>query len=129
MPTDLTGWTALVTNLVTGLGWGGAFVVVLLLAEAWALRYHRRQAVILLRETYINLIQNGPVNLPPAQQAARVNENIVWWESEVVKALRWTGASKGDISRFKMIGNLNHGFIAAKLEALEAVIRRWDGGK
>jgi hypothetical protein len=87
-----------------------------------------RQTVILLREAYINLIQNGPAAFPPAQQANRVSENIVWWEAEVLKALRRTGASEGEISRFKMLGNLNRGnLIADKLDALEAIIRRWDG--
>jgi len=96
----------------------------------WLFRRHARQTVILLRETHINLIQNGPANFPFAQQANRVSENIAWWESEVVKALRWTGASEGQISKFKMIGNLNRGnLIPDKLDALEAIIRAWDGGR
>jgi hypothetical protein len=131
MPTDLASWATLVTSLVREWGWWGALAVVFVVAAvaaAWVLRHHQRQTVILLRETYINLIQNGPANFPPAQQPTRVKENVVWWESEAVKALRWTGASKGEVSRFKMIGNLNRGnYIADKLDALEAIIRRWDG--
>jgi hypothetical protein len=133
MPTDLAGWTALVTPLVKEWGAWGVLVAVVALAIwalRWLLRRHARLTVILLREVCINLIQNGPVTLPPQQQANRVNENITWWESEVAKALESTGASRGQISKFTTLGTLNRGnLIADKLDALESIIRRWDGAK
>jgi hypothetical protein len=134
MPTTFPTWVKLFEDLIQALGWWGALIALAVIAAAVGARYffrrHARQTVILLRETYIHLIQNGPVTHPPAAQANRVGENIAWWEGEVLKVLKRSGASDGKISKFKALGNMNRGsLIADKLDALEEIIQGWEKKK
>lgn len=85
--------------------------------------------VILLREVYIHMIQNRPIDPNNPSQVRRLSDNFDWWESQVVERLSQAGASDGEISEFKALGNLSYGgnVIATKLDVLNKIIRRLEG--
>ena len=127
---SLSDGISLLKELISALGWWWALVIAVLVALGyWIHQYQRHQArqrVILLRDVYIHLIQNGPARLPIPQQANRINDNINWWAGEVEKALRGAGASEAQVSQFRSLGiPTQPTYIAAKLDALETIIRSW----
>src|SRR5262249_17604338 len=61
--------------------------VLVLVAVRWMRRYHR-QTLILLRGVAFHMIQNRP----PSDDAMRLQENVNWWEREVLKTLPRAGA-------------------------------------
>ena len=74
------------------------------------------------------MIQNRPVDHGDQNQVQRLSDNFDWWESEVVKRLPGVGASEGEVSRFKALGNLSKGnLIAEKLDQLDKIIKRLEG--
>ena len=81
--------------------------------------------LILLREVYIHMILTRPVDATNQDQVEKLNQNFAWWEAEVTNRLPRVGASSGQISSFKALGNLATGNIRAeKLERLNVIIDR-----
>jgi hypothetical protein len=74
-------------------------VVLVLVAVRWARQQHR-QTLILLRGVAFHMIQNRP----PTDDATRVQENLNWWEIEVLKILPRSGAKPDEIGRFARFG-------------------------
>jgi hypothetical protein len=57
-------------------------VVFVLVAVRWVRGYHR-QTLILLRGVAFHMIQNRP----PTDDTTRLQENLNWWETEVLSTL------------------------------------------
>jgi hypothetical protein len=94
----------------------------------WLARREARRTLILLREVYIHMIQNGPRDPTNTQHTQRLTEIFAWWESEVIPRLQRARARPGEISEFKALGNVATGnVIAEKLERLNEIIRRLEG--
>src|SRR5215813_8219253 len=98
-------------------------VVFVLVAVRWVRRYHR-QTLILLRGVAFHMIQNRP----PSDDAMRLQENVNWWEREVLKTLPRAGAKSDEIAqftRFGAAGNVYHrGMIVGKIARLDTIIDR-----
>ena len=91
-------------------------------------RHQQRKDLILLREVYVHMIQTRPVDPSDQHHIQRLSDNFDWWELEIVKRLTRAGASDGEISRFKALGNLSKGnVIADKLDQLDRIIARLEG--
>ena len=92
-------------------------------AVRWVRGYHR-QTLILLRDVAFHMIQNRP----PADDTTRVQENLNWWETEVLSILPRAGAKSAEIARFARFGapdNVYHrGMIVEKIARLDAIIAR-----
>jgi len=97
--------------------------VLVLVAVRWMRRYHR-QTLILLRGVAFHMIQNRP----PSDDAMRLQENVNWWEREVLKTLPRAGAKSDEIvqfTRFGAAGNVYHrGMIVGKIARLDTIIDR-----
>jgi len=98
-------------------------VALMLIAVRWLRRYHR-QSLILLRSMAFHMIQNRP----PTDDPVRLQQNVNWWETEVLKALRRAGAKSDEIAqftRFGAAGNVYHrGMIVGKIARLDTIIDR-----
>ena len=70
-------------------------VVLVVVAVRWVRRYHR-QTLILLRGVAFQMIQNRP----PTDDTTRLQENLNWWETEVLDILPRAGAKSHEIARF-----------------------------
>ena len=98
-------------------------VTLVLAAVRWRRRYHR-QTLILLRSMAFYMIQNRP----PTDDPMRLQENVNWWEREVVITLPKAGAKSGEIAqftRFGAAGDVYHrGMIVGKIARLDTIIDR-----
>jgi hypothetical protein len=98
-------------------------LMLLLVAVRWMRGYHR-QTLILLRSMAFHMIQNRP----PTDDPMRLQENVNWWEREVLKALPRAGAESDEIAqftRFGAAGNVYHrGMIVGKIARLDTIIDR-----
>src|SRR5262249_10281337 len=74
-------------------------VVLLLIMVRWARQCHWR-TLILLRNVALHMIQNRP----PADDTTRLQENLNWWETEVLTILPKAGAKSREIARFARYG-------------------------
>ena len=98
-------------------------VVFVLLAVRWVRGYHRR-TLILMRGVAFHMIQNRP----PTDDATRLQQNLNWWETEVMSILPRAGAKPREIARFGALGNVYHPtIIAEKIARLDAIIDRLEG--
>ena len=101
-------------------------VVLVVVAVRWVRRYHR-QTLILLRGVASQMIQNRP----PTDDTTRLQENLNWWETEVLGILPRAGAKSHEIARFARFGapgNVYHrSMIAEKITRLDAIIARLEG--
>ena len=101
-------------------------VVFVLVAVRWVRGYHR-QTLILLRGVAFHMIQNRP----PTDDATRLQENLNWWETEVLTILPKAGAKSREIARFARYGapeNVYHrAMIVEKIARLDAIIARLEG--
>ena len=101
-------------------------VVLVVVAVRWVRRYHR-QTLILLRDVAFQMIQNRP----PTDDTTRLQENLNWWETEVLGILPRAGAKSHEIARFARFGgpgNVYHrSTIAEKITRLDAIIARLEG--
>jgi hypothetical protein len=101
-------------------------VVFVLVAVRWVQGYHR-QTLILLRGVAFHMIQNRP----PTDDTTRLQENLNWWETEVLSTLPRTGAKSAEIARFARFGapgNVYHrAMIVEKIARLDAIIARREG--
>jgi hypothetical protein len=101
-------------------------VVLVVVAIRWVRRYHR-QTLILLRDVAFQMIQNRP----PTDDTTRLQENLNWWETEVLDILPRAGAKSHEIAwfaRFGAHGNVYHrAMIAEKVTRLDAIIDRLEG--
>jgi hypothetical protein len=98
-------------------------VMLVLVAVRWMRRYHR-QTLILLRSMAFHMLQNRP----PTDDPMRLQENVNWWEREVLKTLPRAGAKSDEIAqftRFGAAGNVYHrGMIVGKIARLDTIIDR-----
>ena len=101
-------------------------VVLVVVAVRWVRRYHR-QTLILLRDVAFQMIQNRP----PTDDTTRLQENLNWWETEVLDILPRAGAKSHEVARFARFGapgNVYHrAMIAEKVTRLDAIIDRLEG--
>jgi len=101
-------------------------VVLVLIMVRWARQFHRR-TLILLRNVAFHMIQNRP----PADDTTRLQENLNWWETEVLTILPKAGAKSREIARFARYGapeNVYHrAMIVEKIARLDAIIARLEG--
>ena len=101
-------------------------VVLAVLSLCWMRRYYR-QNLVFMRGVAVHMIQNRP----STDDAARIQQNVNWWETEVLKILPRAGAKSDEIARFARCGaagNVYHrGMIAQKIARLDAIIDRLDG--
>jgi hypothetical protein len=99
-------------------------VVVLVRIAVRRARGYHRQTLILLRGVAFHMIQNRP----PTDDTTRLQENLSWWETEVLSILPRAGAKSADIARFARFGapgNVYHrAMIVEKIARLDAVIAR-----
>src|SRR5215470_7477170 len=63
-------------------------VVLVVVAVRWA-RHSHRQTLALLRNVVFHMLQNRP----PTDDATRLQENLNWWETEVLASYREPGQS------------------------------------
>src|SRR5262245_15785860 len=98
-------------------------VFCVLVVVRWV-RGYNRQTLILLRGVAFHMIQNRP----PTDDATRLQDNVNWWETEVLKILPRAGAKSDEIARFAQLGaagNVYHrGMIGGKIGRLDAIIDR-----
>ena len=96
-----------------------------LLAVRWVRGYHRR-TLVLMRSVAFHMIENRP----PTDDATRLQENVDWWEREVLKILPRAGAKSGEIAQFGRLGaagNIYHrGMLGEKIARLDAIIDRME---
>src|SRR5262245_25969436 len=101
-------------------------VVLVLIMVRWARQFHRR-TLILLRNVAFHMIQNRP----PADDTTRLQENLNWWETEVLGTLPRAGAKSREIAlfaRFGAPGSINHrAMISEKIARLDAIMARLEG--
>ena len=101
-------------------------VVLVVVGVRWARHYHR-QTLTLLRNVAFHMLQNRP----PTDDATRLQENLNWWETEVLGILPRAGAKSREIAlfaRFGAPGSIYHRpMISEKIARLEAVIARLEG--
>src|SRR5262249_45162263 len=101
-------------------------VVFVLVAVRWVRGYHQ-QTLILLRVVDFHMIQNREAT----DDATRLQEDLNWWETEVLSILPRAGAKSAEIARFARFGapgNVYHrGMIVEKMARLDAIIARLEG--
>jgi|SRR5215471_14968947 len=101
-------------------------VGLVLVAVRWARQYHR-QTLTLLRDVAFHMIQNRP----PTDDATRLQENLSWWETEVLGTLPRAGAQSREIAlfaRFGAPGSINQrAMISEKIARLDAIMARLEG--
>jgi hypothetical protein len=70
-------------------------------------------------------------NRPPTDDTTRLQENLNWWETEVLGILPRAGAESHEIARFARVGapgNVYHrAKIAEKITRLDVIIARLEG--
>jgi hypothetical protein len=77
-----------------------------------------------MRGVAFHMIQNRA----PTDDVTRLQQNLNWWESEVLKILPRAGAKSLEIARFVALGNSYHPtVIAAKIARLDRIISRLEG--
>jgi hypothetical protein len=74
-------------------------VAVVIAALKWMRRQHCR-TFVLMRAMAIHMIQNRP----STDDQQRLQENLNWWEAEVVRILPKAGATPGEIGDFSALG-------------------------
>jgi len=98
-------------------------LAMLLVAVRWRRRYHR-QTLTLLRSMAFHMIQNRP----PTDDPIRLQENVNWWDTEVMKTLPRAGARSGEIAEFRRFGAAGNvyyrGMIVGKIARLDTIIDR-----
>ena len=99
-------------------------IAVLALVTVRWVRCHHRRTLILMRGVAIHMIQNRP----PTDDATRLQQNLNWWETEILKILPKAGAKPGEIVQFEALGNIYPPtVIAEKIARLDAIVRRMEG--
>ena len=101
-------------------------VVLLLAVVRWVRGYHR-QTLVLMRNMAFQMIQNRP----PTDDSTCLQQNLSWWETQVISILPKAGAKSGEIARFARFGapgNVYHrAMIAEKITRLDVIIARLEG--